>query len=78
MFANVQFKSDFYNEINDFGNKIQPIADLISFRYDNGALTHATCNYKIDTLTEFYGLTTTDRFKEMFNIIELKGESFRK
>jgi len=65
-------------EINDFGTKILPMADLIALRYDSGALTFATCNYKLETLTEFYGLTTTDRMKEMFNIIELKGESFRK
>jgi DNA replication protein DnaC len=65
-------------EVNDYGTKILPIADLIALRYDNGALTFATCNYEMDTLREFYGLTTTDRFKEMFNIIELKGESFRK
>lgn len=64
-------------EVNDFGTKILPIADLMALRYDNGALTFATCNYKFDTLKEFYGLTTTDRFKEMFNILELKGESFR-
>ncbi len=65
-------------EVNDYGTKILPIADLIALRYDNGALTFASCNYNIDTLTEFYGITTTDRFKEMFNVIELSGESFRK
>lgn len=65
-------------EIVDFGTKIQPIADLIAFRYDKGSLTFATTNYKIDTLSEFYGLTTTDRMIEMFNIIEMEGESFRK
>jgi len=65
-------------EIVDFGTKIQPIADLIAFRYDKGSLTFATTNYKIDTLSEFYGITTTDRFKEMFNLIEMEGESFRK
>lgn len=65
-------------EVNDYGTKILPISDLMALRYDNGALTFATCNYKIDTLTEFYGITTTDRFKEMFNIIELKGNSFRR
>ncbi len=65
-------------DINDYGTKIQPMADLISFRYDNGALTFITSNYNMKTLSEFYGITTTDRFKEMFNIIELKGESFRK
>ncbi len=65
-------------EVNDFGTKILPVADLMALRYDNGSLTFATCNYKFETLTEFYGLTTTDRFKEMFNIFILEGESFRK
>ncbi len=64
-------------ELNDFGNKIQPISDLLAFRYDSGALTFITCNYNMNTLTEFYGLTTTDRLKEMVNIIEFKGESLR-
>lgn len=65
-------------EVNDYGTIILPIADLMALRYDNGALTFTTCNFNLSTLTEFYGITTTDRFKEMFNIIELKGESFRK
>lgn len=65
-------------EVNNFGTITRPIADLMALRYDNGALTFVTCNYKLETLTEFYGVTTTDRFKEMFNIIELEGESFRK
>ena len=65
-------------EANNFGTKIQPIADLISLRYDLGSMTFATTNYNFETLTKFYGITTTDRFKEMFNIMELGGESFRK
>lgn len=65
-------------EINDFGTKLMPVADLIALRYDNGAITFGTCNYNLNTLSEFYGTTTTDRMKEIFNIIELKGESFRK
>jgi len=63
-------------EANNFGTKIQPIADLISLRYDLGSMTFVTTNYKMETLTKFYGITTTDRFKEMFNIMELGGESF--
>jgi len=65
-------------EVNNYGTIMLPIADLMALRYDNGALTFTTCNYKLDTLTEFYGVTTTDRFKEMFNVIELEGESFRR
>jgi len=65
-------------KVNDFGTESMPIPDLLALRYDRGSLTFATCNYKMDTLIEFYGTTTTDRMKEMFNIIELDGESFRK
>ncbi len=64
-------------EVNDFGTKILPIADLMALRYDNGSLTFATCNYNLETLAKFYGKTTTDRFKEMFNIFKLEGESYR-
>jgi len=64
-------------EVNDYGTKILPLADLMAIRYDNGALTFATANYNMETLSKFYGITTTDRFKEMFNIIELSGKNFR-
>jgi DNA replication protein DnaC len=65
-------------DVNDFGTKMQPIADFIALRYDAGKTTFATANYKIETLIEFYGNTTGDRIKEMFNIIVLEGSSFRK
>ena len=65
-------------KINDYGTEILPIPDLLALRYNNGALTFATTNYNPETLEYFYGKTTTDRMKEMFNIIELSGESFRK
>lgn len=64
-------------ELIDFGNRIQPMADLISYRYDLGTMTFITSNYNMNTLTEYYGLTTTDRLKEMVNVIEFKGESLR-
>lgn len=65
-------------EFIDYGTKISPIPDLLSLRYDNGALTFATSNYNMTTLEKYYGTTITDRFKEMFNIIQLDGVSFRK
>jgi DNA replication protein DnaC len=65
-------------EINDYGTKERPIVDLISIRYDTGALTFATTNFKTETLTEFYGQAIVDRFKEMFNYVEIIGESKRK
>lgn len=64
-------------EVMEYGTKIQPIADLIALRYDDGALTFGTTNYKNETMQEYYGKTTTDRFSEMFNILEMDGESYR-
>lgn len=65
-------------EINDFGTHVTPIIDLLSMRYDAGALNFMTANYNMETLTKFYGPTITDRMYEMFNIFILGGESYRK
>jgi len=65
-------------EMVKYGTRILPFPDLIALRYDNGSITFGTCNYKLETLIDFYGLTTVDRMKEMFNIIILEGMSFRK
>jgi hypothetical protein len=45
---------------------------------NNRKLTHATCNYDIETIQKSFPERIVDRFKEMFNILELKGGSFRK
>lgn len=65
-------------KVNLYGTEFCPIADLFAERYDNGSLTFATGNYTLDSLKEQYGETVTDRMKEMFNIIILKGKSRRK
>ncbi|MDX1285540.1 MAG: hypothetical protein R3182_11030 [Draconibacterium sp.] len=65
-------------EMKSYGTDIRPVTELIARRYDHGAWTFATTNYKIKTLEEKYTPHTADRMKEMFNIIELTGESRRK
>lgn len=65
-------------KVNVYGTEICPIADLLSARYDRGAITFSTGNYTLKTLKDQYGETVTDRMKEMFNIIVLKGNSRRK
>lgn len=65
-------------ENNDYGTKYSPFAEMMYTRYDNGAWTFATTNYNDDTLMKFYGETIIDRFKEMFNVITIKGNSRRK
>jgi DNA replication protein DnaC len=62
--------------------------DVLEIRYKNRLTTHITCNYAQGQsgnmqsgLEEFgikYGGRVYDRLKEMFNIIEFKGSSFRK
>jgi DNA replication protein DnaC len=64
--------------VNDFGTIKNTIPDLFALRYDEGAWTFATCNYKSKDLIDFYGETIFDRFKEMFNNFELSGNSRRK
>lgn len=65
-------------ELNVFGTVSKPIIDLFALRYETGAWTLATANYNLDTFEQFYGKTISERMKEMFNIIPLKGQSRRK
>lgn len=73
-------------EMNAFGNKIRPIADLMALRYNNGARTFFTSNFKLSTLSRNrndkgelvgYGQYIGDRIQEMTNIVEMPGESRR-
>lgn len=67
-------------EINDFGNKIRPINELISLRYETGARTFFTSNFMISTLANGengYGTYIGDRLEEMVTTVILPGESRR-
>ena len=73
-------------EMNAFGNKMRPIADLMALRYNNGARTFFTSNFKLSTLSRGrnekgeligYGQYIGERIQEMTNIVEMPGESRR-
>lgn len=64
-------------EIKDFGTVMKPVVELISKRYEIGARTYGTTNYKPETLTEKYGEFIVSRLKEMCNYIIMPGESRR-
>ena len=73
-------------EISAYGNKIRPIADLMALRYNNGARTFFTSNFKLKTLSKGYnekgelvgyGQYIGERIQEMTNIVEMPGESRR-
>lgn len=67
--------------VKNYGTEINVIEQLLSIRYNvfqrYGTLTHCTTNKYPSELVEVYDVRTVDRMKEMFNIIELKGKSFR-
>lgn len=67
-------------EINIYGTVIQPMSRVLQDRYDSGAPTFAIANFKLDTLgsNEYYGKMIGDRLRQMFNELELPGESRRK
>jgi len=70
-------------EMKSFGTDINELFESFMMkRYDifqqKKKVTHITTNFGTNQLSEIFHPKLIDRFKEMFNIIELKGESFRK
>lgn len=68
---------------NNYGNKKNVMTDIILNRYDKKAeypfkLTHLTTNLTIDEIEERYGNRVLSRFREMFNLIFLNGEDWRR
>ncbi len=73
-------------EMKAFGNIIHPIKELMAIRYNRGARTFFTSNFKITSLSRWrddkgelvgYGQDIGDRIREMMNIVELPGDSRR-
>lgn len=61
-----------------FGNELNVMQHVLQIRYDLKAKTHMTTNTSEDELERRYGKHIFDRCIEMFNFIEIEGESFRK
>lgn len=64
--------------INAYGNKFNPIGNLLAVRAEYGALTFGSTNKKWNSLSEHYSEYVGTRAKEHVNFIHLKGESRRK
>jgi len=65
--------------VQDYGNVLRPVSELLSLRSDAGTPTHGTTNFTLETLSseDFYGGMIGDRLRMMFNFITMKGESRR-
>jgi DNA replication protein DnaC len=64
--------------IKTYGNETTPFIDHMLYRYNRGLKTFGITNFSMETLKEKYGQYVTDRFGEMFEIIELKDINHRK
>lgn len=60
-----------------YGNELNVMQHIIQLRYDLKVKTHITSNIQPEDIETMYGGHIYDRAIEMFNFIELKGESFR-
>ncbi len=69
-------------EVRVFGNTTNVMAEIMADRYQlytrTGQKTYTISNLDMVSFAELYGPRMADRIKEMDNIIEVHGESFRK
>jgi DNA replication protein DnaC len=65
-------------ELNRYGQMLYPIRDIMLYRYEKNLLTLATTNLNPKDLTERYGKRLGDRMQEMFEIIVIKEDSYRR
>ena len=65
------------SELKDYGNVVKPVIDLFALRYENGARTYATTNFKYESFDKFYGEFIRSRMEEMMTYVPLPGESRR-
>lgn len=65
------------SEVKDYGNIVKPVIDLFALRYEYGARTYATTNFKYESIEKFYGEFIRTRMEEMMTYIPIPGESRR-
>lgn len=60
-----------------YGNELNVMQYILQIRYDLKVKTHITTNITPESIEKMYGPHIYDRAFEMFNFIEMKGESRR-
>lgn len=64
-------------EVLDFGNVLNPVIDLLEYRYNNQLFTFITTNLTPKEIREKYGKRIADRFNEMMDVIVFENETYR-
>ena len=65
-------------EVVDYGNIINPVIDLLSYRYNEQLFTIVTTNLQPQQIREKYGDRLADRFNEMMDRIIFRNSTYRK
>lgn len=64
-------------EVMDYGNILNPVIDLLEYRYNNQLFTVITTNLTPKQIREKYGKRIADRFNEMFYNVVFENETYR-
>lgn len=64
-------------EVREYGNILNPVIDLLEYRYNNQLFTFITTNLTGREIRERYGDRIADRFNEMMNVIIFSDNSYR-
>lgn len=64
-------------EVYEYGNVLNPVVDLLEYRYNEQLFTLITTNLTPKQIREKYGVRIADRFNEMFDVIIFEQETYR-
>ena len=64
-------------EVLDYGNVLNPVVDMLEYRYNLQLFTFITTNLTKSQIREKYGNRIADRFNEMLEVIIFKNETYR-
>lgn len=65
-------------EVMNYGNVVNPLAELLEIRYKRQLYTIVTTNLIPRQIREKYGARVADRFNEMFGVVIFKNSTYRK
>lgn len=65
-------------EVLDYGNVLNPLVDLMEYRYNEQLFTVITTNLTPKEMRSKYGDRIADRFNEMLKVIIFENGSYRK
>lgn len=65
-------------EVLDYGNILNPVMDLLEYRYNHQLFTAITTNLTPKEIRSRYGDRIADRFNEMLEVIVFENKSYRK